>query len=107
MKSLIFVAALTIGTVAVAQDQAAPATAAGQPVAAGNTAPERDARGIAVVSDPATAPAGANAPAPTGPAVPAPNQAAAFATQPSTGEKPPCSRTVTDNCTQTYERRPR
>jgi len=108
MKTLIFAAILTIGGAAIAQDetaQTAPADpAAGQTVAAGNSAPERDARGIAVVSDPATAPAGANAPAPTGPAVPAPNQAAAFATQPSTGEKPPCSRTVTDNCTQTYER---
>ena len=97
MKSLIFAAVLTIGGAAIAQETVAP----------GNTAPERDARGIAVISDPATAPAGTNQPAPTGRAVPAPNQAAAFATQPSTGEKPPCSRTVTDNCTQTYERRPR
>jgi hypothetical protein len=97
MKSLIFAAALMIGGAAVAQETVAP----------GNTAPERDARGVPVVSDPATAPAGTNAPAPTGRAVPAPNQAAAFATQPSTGEKPPCSRTVTDNCTQTYERQPR
>jgi hypothetical protein len=97
MKSLLFTAALMIGTAAAAQT----------PVAAGNSAPERDSRGIVVVSDPATAPAGANAPAPTGRAIPAPDQAAAFAMQPSTGEKPPCSRTVTDNCTQTYERRPR
>ena len=97
MKSMIFVAALLISGAAIAQDTVAP----------GNSAPERDARGIPVVSDPATAPAGANQPAPTGRAVPAPNQAAAFATQPSTGEKPPCSRTITDNCTQTYERRPR
>ncbi len=97
MKSMIFATALLIGGAAIAQETVAP----------GNTAPERDARGIAVISDPATAPAGANQPAPTGPATPAPNQAAAFATQPSTGEKPPCSRTVTDNCTQTYERQPR
>ena len=94
MRSLFFAAALLTAGAALAQTPVPPA----------NTAPERDARGIAVVSDPATPPAGANAPAPTGPAVPAPNQAAAFATQPSTGEKPPCSRTVTDNCTQTYER---
>jgi hypothetical protein len=97
MKSFIFAAALLIGGAAIAQDTVAP----------GNAAPERDSRGIPVVSDPATAPAGTNAPAPTGAATPAPNQAAAFAMQPSTGEKPPCSRTVTDNCTQTYERRPR
>lgn len=94
MKSMIFAAALLIGGAAIAQETVAPA----------NTDPERDARGIAVVSDPATAPAGANQPAPTERALPAPNQAAAFATQPSTGEKPPCSRTVTDSCTQTYER---
>jgi len=97
MKSMFFAAALMIGGAAIAQETVAP----------GNTAPEHDARGIAVISDPATAPAGTNQPAPQGPAVPAPNQSAAFATQPSTGEKPPCSRTVTDNCTQTYERQPR
>jgi len=96
MKSLLVAAALLAGTAAIAQE----------PVAPGNAAPERDSRGIPVVSDPATAPAGTNqAPPPgTGPVIPNPNQAAAFATQPSTGEKPPCSRTVTDNCTQTYER---
>jgi hypothetical protein len=95
MKSFVVAAALLAGTAAFAQQTVAP----------GNTAPEKDARGIAVVSDPATAPPGTNqAPPPgSGPTVPNPNQAAAFATQPSTGEKPPCSRTVTDNCTQTYE----
>jgi len=93
MKSLIFAAALLTAGAALAQE----------PVAPGNTAPRLDSHGTPVISDPATAPPGTNAPAPTGPAVPAPNQAAAFATQPSTGEKPPCSRTVTDNCTQTYE----
>ena len=96
MKSALFAAALLFGTAAVAQQTVAPA----------NTNVERDARGIPVVSDPATAPAGTNqAPPPgPGPTLAAPNQAAAIATQPSTGEKPPCSRTITDNCTQTYER---
>ncbi len=107
MKSLLFAAALLAGGAAVAQDQTAPpADTGGQTVAPGNSAPERDARGIPVVSDPATAPAGTNQPVSVPPGarvVPNPNQAAAFATQPSTGEKPPCSRTVTDNCTQTYE----
>jgi hypothetical protein len=83
----------------------APTSAMAQEtVAPDNSAPEHDARGIAVISDPAVAPAGTNQLAPTGHAVPNPNQAAFFAAQPSTGEKPPCSRTVTDNCTQTYER---
>lgn len=77
------------------------------------TAPERDALGVPVVSDPATAPAGANQPIPQAPPgavwVADPDARAAFAMQPSTGEKPPCSRAITDNCTQTYERaaRPR
>lgn len=95
MKALVAAAALLAGTAAFAQQTVAP----------GNTAPEKDARGIAVISDPATAPAGANQAPPTGtgPVVPNPDQAQAFATQPSAGEKPPCSRTVTDNCTQTYE----
>jgi hypothetical protein len=97
MKALFVAAALFTASAAIAQDTPP------QPVAPGNSAPERDARGIPVVSDPATAPAGTNAPVPPGPVVVSPNQAAAFAPQPSTGEKPPCSRTVTDNCTQTYE----
>jgi hypothetical protein len=96
MKKLVFVAALMVGTAAVAQT-----------VAPGNTAPERDARGIPVVSDPATAPSGANQPvsAPAGARiVPADNQSAVFQTQPSTKEYPVCSRTVTDGCVQAYER---
>ncbi|HYD12321.1 MAG TPA: hypothetical protein VEC11_05700 [Allosphingosinicella sp.] len=102
MKAIFAAAALFTAGAAIAQDS--PPT----PVAPSNSAPERDARGIPVVSDPATAPAGTNAPVPAGPlALPTTDQRAAFATQPSTGEKPPCSRTVTDNCTQTYERRAR
>ena len=100
MKSAIFAAALLFGTAAVAQQNVAPA----------NDHPERDARGIAVVSDPATAPAGTNQ-AVTVPAgatvVVAPNQQSAFAARPADQEYPACSRTVTDNCVQTYERRSR
>ena len=95
MKALFAAAALLTAGAAFAQQTVPP----------GNAAPERDARNIPVVSDPATAPPGTNAPVPPGPlALPTSDQRAAFATQPSTGEKPPCSRTVTDNCTQTYER---
>jgi len=110
MKALLAAALLTAGTAALAQETVAPpapeTAAPAQTVAPGNSAPERDSRGIVVVSDPATAPQGTNMAPPTGsgPLVPNPNQAQAFATQPSTGEKPPCSRTITDNCTQTYER---
>jgi hypothetical protein len=71
-------------------------------VAPNNSAPARDARGIPVVSAPATAPAGWNVPYGTGAATapasqPAPSMGAAT-------DLPPCSRTVTDRCVQTYER---
>jgi hypothetical protein len=82
----------------------------GMSVAPGNQAPERDARGIPVVSDPATAPAGTNQMT----SVPPGSQvqmggSGAFATQTSTDNYPACSKTVTDNCVQNYERgsRPR
>ena len=97
MKSAIFAAALLFGSAAVAQQTVAPA----------NDSPERDARGIPVVSDPATAPTGTNqtVTVPAGATVTvAPNQQAAFATKPADQEYPACSRTVTDNCVQSYER---
>jgi len=57
----------------------------------------------------ATAPAGTNmgvqGQTGTGMAAqPMPNQQAAFTPRPATTEYPPCSRTVTDGCVQTYER---
>jgi len=97
MKLALFAAALAVSSTALAQQTVAP----------GNNSPERDARGIPVVSAPATAPAGANQPVsvPAGAAVvPAPNQAAVFSTQASTKTYPPCTREVTDGCVQTYER---
>ena len=112
MKTILFAtAALAIGGTALAQTTPdTSATTSGTQgtttVAPANTTPARDARGIPVISDPATAPAGVNLPtsAGAGQVVPAPNQAAAFATQPSTENYPVCSRTVTDNCVQNYER---
>jgi hypothetical protein len=74
-----------------------------QTVAAGNTAPETDARGIKVISDAATAPAGYNQPAHTVP-VGSPMPTVAPPTPTASGPLPPCTRTVTDRCTQTYER---
>jgi hypothetical protein len=106
MKALIFAAALLTAGTALAQADMSAQPAGDQPVAAGNAAPERDARGIPVVSAEATAPAGTNQPVsiPAGATVVAnPNQAQAFAPQPAAGDMPPCSRTVTDHCTQTYE----
>ena len=75
----------------------------GQTVAPGNTSPETDARGIAVISAPAEAPAGYNQGARTVPAgTPVPTVAPPTST--ASGPLPPCTRTVTDRCTQTYER---
>jgi hypothetical protein len=97
MKSIIFAAALMTAGAAIAQETQAP----------GNSAPERDARGIAVISAPATPPAGTNeAPPPVAPGQVVtvnPNQSAAFAPTQATGDMPPCTATVTDHCTQTYE----
>jgi hypothetical protein len=105
MKSALFAAALLFGGAALAQTDmqtSTTTTATSQTVAPGNTAPERDARGIPVISDPAAAPAGFNESPQTGgtgasPSSPPP-------TEPATENYPPCSRTVTDNCVQAYER---
>ena len=98
MKSTLFAATILLASTAVF---AQPPADTGPTVAPGNSAPERDARGIPVVSAPATAPAGWNLPVGTGnPAPmsqPAPSMGAAT-------DLPPCSRTVTDRCVQTYER---
>lgn len=98
MKLVIFAAAALA---------AASAGMAQQNVAPGNNAPETDARGIAVVSDAAVAPSGANVAVQVQPGaqvVPAPNQSAVFAKQASTKTYPPCTKGVTDGCVQTYER---
>ena len=117
MKSAIFAIALLSGSAALAQtDVAQPpeyvAMTTASPVSTGevampsNAAPERDARGIAVISDPATVPAGFNG-------TPSPlNAMGGPLLDPATGEPaatpdasyPACTRTVTDNCVQTYER---
>lgn len=70
--------------------------------------PPTDARGIPVVSAPATAPAGANqmVTVPAGATVTVnPNQSAVFTPSPASGDMPACSKSVTDHCTQTYEGR--
>jgi hypothetical protein len=79
------------------------APAMGAVVQPDNSNPERDARGIAVISDPAVVPIGWNGvqgEAMGGPLVdPATGQ-----TVDTTASYPACTRTVTDKCLQTYER---
>jgi hypothetical protein len=123
MKSAIFAIALLSGTAAFAQTDVAQPPAdtvtmtTASPVSTGsvalpsNAAPERDARGIAVISDAAAVPAGYNGtPAPLngmgGPLVD-PADTAAVGEPAATPDPayPACTRTVTDNCVQTYERR--
>lgn len=73
----------------------------------GSGAAERDARGIAVISMPAEAPAGANqmTNVPAGAQVSVnPNQAQVFQPRQATEEFPPCTRERTDRCVQNYER---
>ena len=100
MKTLLFAAALLAGTAALAQtDQPLPPT--GGTSAPGNTAPELDARGIPVISDPAEVPAGFNPPPGTNTGAPS---TARPAPMPSNEEYRACTRQITDNCVQTYER---
>jgi hypothetical protein len=104
VKMIGFIAALTIGGTALAQ------TAGTQTSAPGNAAPELDARGIPVVSDPAEVPAGANEATPIAPGAvytPRGDQRTVFTPRAASETYPPCTRTVTDNCVQTYERRTR
>lgn len=92
-KLIVAALAVTASSVALAQTSASPAT---------------DARGIPVVSAPATAPAGANqtVSVPAGATVTVnPNQSAVFTPVAATGDVPACSKAVTDHCTQTYEGR--
>ncbi|MBV8686982.1 MAG: hypothetical protein JOZ90_15455 [Alphaproteobacteria bacterium] len=113
MKSLIFAAALMLGGAAMAQDTTGTTgtdttmttsttvtPSSTGPQAPGNMAPERDARGIPVVSDSAAPPPGWNEGARVGTAT-AP---AATTTMPAATDLPPCTRKVTDHCVQTYER---
>lgn len=69
-----------------------------------NAAPEHDARGIAVISDPAVVPAGFNGTAGTGVGGPLVDPVTGATVTGAETSHPPCTRTVTDNCVQTYEK---
>jgi hypothetical protein len=92
MKALLTVAALTMASgTAFAQDRT----------------PARDARGIPVVSETASTPAGVNqtVTAPAGSTFQYSTDNSAFAARPATAAYPACERGQTDRCTQTYEGR--
>ena len=67
-----------------------------------NIRPERDARGIAVISAPAIAPAGWNGT--PGTAMGGPELDPATGAEAAPASYPACTATVTDRCVQTYER---
>ena len=111
MRSLLFAAALLTSTAAISQTTdttttttvADPATSS--VVMPSNAAPERDARGIPVISAPAVAPTGFNqAPGMNGVGGPYVDPSQPPAPTTALGDYPPCTRTVTDHCIQTYER---
>ena len=81
----------------------APAGTTGAVVAPGNADPERDARGIAVISAVATVPPGWNGTA-AGAAMGGPELDPATGEAAAPASYPACTATVTDRCLQTYER---
>jgi len=93
VKIILFAAALSFAGVAAAQTVVAP----------DNSAPERDARGIPVISAPATTPEGYNRPPQTVPAGTLP-PTLRWVNPTLAGRAPACSRSITDRCTQIYER---
>ena len=92
---------MTTGTTTVATNVTPPMNPVVQP---SNAAPERDARGIAVISDPAVVPAGFNGTTGSGVGGPMIDPATGAAMTGADTSHPACTRTLTDNCVQTYER---
>lgn len=122
MKTAIFAIALMASGAAIAQTTqddmtttttTAPASdwgvantvpSTGQVQAPSNANPEHDARGIAVISDPAIVPAGYNGTSASGVGGPAIDPATGAAMTMTDTAHPACTRQITDNCVQTYER---
>ena len=118
MKTILFATALLAGTAALAQEEVVTTveTPAGTEVVTttttlpalpavqqpSNANPELDARGIAVISDPAVIPAGFNGT--VGTAVGGPLVDPATGVEMAADSYPACTAEITDNCLQTYER---
>lgn len=107
MKTAAFAMALLLGSAAVAQTTTTTTThstlASATIVQPSNANPERDARGIAVISDPAVVPAGWNGVTGTAMGGPLLDPATGEAIEADDDSYPPCTASVTDNCIQTYE----
>ena len=103
MKTAAFAIALMMSSTAFATTDEM-ATASGQIAQPSNANPERDARGIAVISDPAMVPAGWNGTAGTAVGGPMIDPATGETITGADANPPACSATITDNCVQTYER---
>jgi hypothetical protein len=80
------------------------AASGGSLAAPGNSNPERDARGIAVISDPAVVPAGWNGTAGSAMGGPLLDPVTGEPVEEAQETYPACTATVTDNCLQTYEK---
>jgi hypothetical protein len=92
---------MATGTMTVATNVTPPMNPVVQP---SNANPEHDARGIAVISDPAVVPAGFNGTTGTGVGGPMVDPVTGATVTGAEASHPACTRTVTDNCVQTYER---
>ncbi|HET9427081.1 MAG TPA: hypothetical protein VFO69_01850 [Allosphingosinicella sp.] len=77
--------------------------ASGAVIQPSNANPERDARGIAVISDPAVVPAGWNGTVSTGMGGPLVDPLTGQTIDADDESYPACTASVTDNCIQTYE----
>ena len=110
MRKALFAAALLLSSAAFAQTTTVttppPADTATSPVVMpDNSAPRVDNNGNTVISHPAVAPPGFNqAPGMNGVGGPYVDPSQPPAPTAAIGDYPPCSRTVTDHCIQTYER---
>ena len=124
MKTIAFAAALAMSSAAFAQTatdmettasdtdmvaateyDAGAAMAGSHIVQPSNASPERDMRGIAVISAPAMVPAGWNNMPASGMAMGGPLLDPETGAEVSeTASYPACTATVTDNCVQSYER---
>jgi hypothetical protein len=91
-------------TETVATPMAVVTPASGAIVAPSNANPEHDARGIAVISDPAVVPAGFNGVTATAMGGPLVDPATGETIDAADDSYPNCTAEITDNCLQAYER---